>query len=70
MISNFVRLAKFFAISPEEGAETIVYLASSPEVAGVTGQYFYKCRAIQPSLAARDDRAALLLWERSAALAA
>jgi hypothetical protein len=70
MISNFVRLAKFFAISPEEGAKTIVYLASSSEVAGVTGQYFYKCRAIQASLAARDDRAALLLWERSAALAA
>ena len=70
MISNFVRLAKFFAISPEEGAKTIVYLASSSEVAGVTGQYFYKYRAIQPSLAARDDRAALLLWERSAALAA
>jgi NAD(P)-dependent dehydrogenase (short-subunit alcohol dehydrogenase family) len=70
MISNFVRLAKFFAISPEEGAKTIVYLASSPEVAGLTGQYFYKCRATQPSLAARDDRAALLLWERSATLAA
>jgi NAD(P)-dependent dehydrogenase (short-subunit alcohol dehydrogenase family) len=69
MISNFVRLAKFFAISPEEGAKTIVYLALSPEVAGLTGQYFYKCRATQPSLTARDDRAALLLWERSAALA-
>jgi NAD(P)-dependent dehydrogenase (short-subunit alcohol dehydrogenase family) len=70
IISNFIRLAKVFAISPEEGAKTIVYLASSPEVAGVTGQYFYKCRATQPSRAARDDRAALLLWERSAALAA
>ena len=69
MISNLVRLAKFFAISPEEGAKTIVYLASSPEIAGITGQYFYKCRATQPSLAARDDRTALLLWERSAALA-
>ena len=69
MISPFVRLAKFFAISPDEGAKTIVYLASSPEVAGITGQYFYKCRATRPSLAARDDKAALLLWERSAALA-
>jgi NAD(P)-dependent dehydrogenase (short-subunit alcohol dehydrogenase family) len=70
IISNFIRLAKVFAISPEEGAKTIVYLASSPVVAGLTGQYFYKCRATQPSLAARDDRAALLLWERSATLAA
>ena len=69
VISPLVRLAKFFAISPEEGAKTIVYLASSPEVAGITGQYFYKCRATQPSRAARDDKAALLLWERSAALA-
>jgi NAD(P)-dependent dehydrogenase (short-subunit alcohol dehydrogenase family) len=69
MISPFVRLAKLFAISPEEGAKTIVYLASSPEVADITGQYFYKCRATRPSLAARDDKAALLLWERSAALA-
>src|SRR5215469_13211259 len=37
-------LAKNFALSPEQGAETLVYLASSPEVAGVSGQYFYKCR--------------------------
>jgi len=69
MISGLVRLAKFFAISPEEGAKTIVYLASSPAVADTTGQYFYKCRITQPSPAARDDKAALLLWQRSAALA-
>ena len=69
LISRMAWLAKFFAISPAEGAQTIIYLASSPEVAGITGQYFYKCRATQPSLAARDDKAALLLWERSAALA-
>lgn len=69
IISGFVRLAKLFAISPEEGARTIVYLASSPEVAGATGQYFYKCRVTQPSTAARDDNAASLLWDRSAALA-
>jgi retinol dehydrogenase 12 len=35
-------IAKFFAISPAAGAETIVYLASSPGVATTTGQYFYK----------------------------
>jgi len=50
---------KFFAISPAEGAETMVYLASSPDVAEVRGQYFYK----------QDARADLLLWQRTAALA-
>jgi retinol dehydrogenase 12 len=39
-ISRLFWLAKFFAISPAEGAETIVYLASSPDVATTTGQYF------------------------------
>ena len=69
LISRFAWLAKLFAISPAEGAQTIVYLASSPEVADVTGQYFYKCRPTTPSAPALDDRAALALWERSAALA-
>jgi NAD(P)-dependent dehydrogenase (short-subunit alcohol dehydrogenase family) len=69
LISHFVWFAKFFAISPEEGAQTIVYLASSPDVAGMTGKYFEECRVTTPSLPARDDRAASLLWERSAALA-
>jgi NAD(P)-dependent dehydrogenase (short-subunit alcohol dehydrogenase family) len=70
LISRFAWFAKLFAISPAEGAQTIVYLASSPEVVNVTGQYFYKCRPITPSAPALDDRAALALWERSAALAA
>jgi NAD(P)-dependent dehydrogenase (short-subunit alcohol dehydrogenase family) len=68
-LSHVVWLAKFFAISPAKGAETIVYLASSPEVGATTGQYYYKCLPSTPSLAARDDRSALLLWQRSAALA-
>ena len=69
LISRFAWLAKFFAISPAEGAQTIIYLASSPEVDNVSGKYFYKCRPTTPSAAALDDRAALALWERSAALA-
>jgi len=69
LISRFIGLAKLFAISPEKGAETLVYLASSPDVAETTGAYFYKCRPITPSQAALDDRAAMLLWERSEALA-
>ncbi len=69
VISRFIGLAKLFAIPPEKGAETIVYLASSAAVTETTGVYFYKCRPVTPSREARDDRAALLLWERSAALA-
>jgi NAD(P)-dependent dehydrogenase (short-subunit alcohol dehydrogenase family) len=69
LFSYSVRLAKLFAISPEDGAKTIVHLASSPDVAETTGRYFYNCRVTDPSPAARDDQAALRLWERSAALA-
>jgi NAD(P)-dependent dehydrogenase (short-subunit alcohol dehydrogenase family) len=69
LISGLVSLAKFFAISPAKGAETIVYLASSPDVAETTEQYFYKSMPTTPSSWAQDDRSALLLWQRSAALA-
>jgi NAD(P)-dependent dehydrogenase (short-subunit alcohol dehydrogenase family) len=69
LLSRAVRLAKIFAISPEKGAETIVYLASSPDVAGVSGEYFYKCRPAMPTAEARDDTAAARLWMESAKLA-
>jgi hypothetical protein len=64
-----VWLAKFLVISPAESAKAIVHLAASPEVAGISGKYFCKCRATTPAAAAQDDRAASLLWERSAQLA-
>lgn len=60
---------RLVALSPEQGAETIVYLAASPEVEGISGGYFDKCRPKQPSRAARDDEAARRLWEESARLA-
>ena len=69
LMSRVVWLAKFFAISPAKGAQTIVYLASSPDVANTTGQYFYESLPASPSAAAQDDQAASLLWKRSAALA-
>jgi NAD(P)-dependent dehydrogenase (short-subunit alcohol dehydrogenase family) len=58
-----------FFISPDKGADTIVYLASSPEVADTTGAYFVKRKIAEPSAAARDDAAARRLWEASEALA-
>jgi NAD(P)-dependent dehydrogenase (short-subunit alcohol dehydrogenase family) len=62
-------VAKRFALSPEKGAETIVYLASSPEVSTVSGGYFYQSRPATPSEAARDDATAKRLWEESARIA-
>jgi len=59
-------VARPFAISSAAGARTSVYLASSPDVAGITGQYFYKCKVAAPSKAALDDMAAARLWEVSA----
>ena len=61
--------AKNFAISPERGAETIIHLASSPEVEGVSGKYFYKCREATPAAAAQDDATAKRLWDISAEIA-
>jgi NAD(P)-dependent dehydrogenase (short-subunit alcohol dehydrogenase family) len=69
LLAYAVRVAKTFAISPEKGAETLVYLASSPEVATVSGRYFYKCRPATPSAEANDDAAAERLWSESARLA-
>ncbi|HEY6273863.1 MAG TPA: SDR family oxidoreductase [Terriglobales bacterium] len=62
MLSFAVRVAKNFAISPEKGAQTIVYLASSDDVANTTGKYFYKCREATPTREAQDNDAARRLW--------
>jgi NAD(P)-dependent dehydrogenase (short-subunit alcohol dehydrogenase family) len=58
-------LARPFLLSPERGADTIVYLASSPDVAGETGGYYVKRQRREPSAAARDDAAARKLWDIS-----
>jgi retinol dehydrogenase 12 len=44
-----------FILTPEQGADTVIYLATAQEVAGVNGKYFYKRREVQPSQAAQDD---------------
>jgi NAD(P)-dependent dehydrogenase (short-subunit alcohol dehydrogenase family) len=56
---------QLFAISPERGAETPVYLASSPAVEGKTGGYYHQCAPSTPSPEAQDDAAAHRLWEES-----
>lgn len=69
MLSLVVRAAKTFAISPEKGAETIVYLASSNEVADSSGLYFYKCKPATPTKEAQDDESARRLWQESEKIA-
>ena len=50
---------------PGKGAETIVYLASSPAVEGVSGKYFFRKREIESSRISKDEAAAKRLWESS-----
>ena len=60
-----VTLARPFMSSPQRGARTIVYLATSPQVAGETGGYYVRSRLREPSPAARDDTTARRLWQLS-----
>jgi retinol dehydrogenase 12 len=64
-----LRLALPFQPEPATGAQTSVYLASSPEMAETTGAYFVKCRPAKPSALARDPAAAARLWTLSEGLA-
>jgi NAD(P)-dependent dehydrogenase (short-subunit alcohol dehydrogenase family) len=65
LTSLMVKGAKKFALTPEEGAKTLIYLASSPEVDGVTGKYFEKCKEAMPTAEAQNDADARRLWEIS-----
>jgi len=57
-----------FARTPEKGAETVIYLASSPQVEGASGGYFHDCKPIAPTAAGQDDAVAERLWQVSAQL--
>lgn len=59
------RMAGLFAMSPERGAETLIYLASSQEVEGVSGKYFVKCQPVESSPASHDPGAMRKLWQLS-----
>jgi NAD(P)-dependent dehydrogenase (short-subunit alcohol dehydrogenase family) len=54
-----------FLKTPEEGAETVIYLASSPEVANVTGRYFINKKSVQSSQLSYDEKLAAQLWKTS-----
>jgi NAD(P)-dependent dehydrogenase (short-subunit alcohol dehydrogenase family) len=61
-------LKRSAALTPEQGARTLVYLAQSPDVAGRSGGYYVDCREAEPAAAARSDADALRLWQISAQL--
>jgi len=59
------RITRSFLLSPEEGAQTSIYLASSDEVKGVTGKYFYKNRVKDGSPQCKDIQVQKSLWQIS-----
>lgn len=69
LIGFGIGIAKRFALTLEQGAETLVYLASSPDVASVTGEYFHKCRPATPNQEAQDDAKAQRLWLETSKIA-
>ncbi len=65
LLGQLFALISRFARTPEKGAETVIYLAASPEVQGASGGYYFDCRLKTPSAAAQDDAAAERLWQLS-----
>lgn len=61
----FFKMFSPFFLSPRKGAETSLYLATSPAVQGVTGKYFDKCKEKVPAPDALDERIAKRLYELS-----
>ncbi len=61
-------LSKRQLLSPARGAEIVVYLASSPEVRGATGKYFFEKKERRSSAASYDIENQRKLWELSQAL--
>ncbi|BBH23636.1 short-chain dehydrogenase [Paenibacillus baekrokdamisoli] len=59
------KLLRPFFLSPEQGSATAVYLASSPEAAGVSGQYYYKCKPSGISKRAASEGEAERFWKWS-----
>lgn len=58
-------IGRLFLLSPEQGARTSLFLASAPEAAERSGEYYIRCKPARPSDAALDDVAAERLWEAS-----
>ncbi len=59
------RIIKPFFLTAEKGAQTVVYLAASPEIQGITGKYFYRKQPVPSSKLSYDKAAAKRLWDLS-----
>jgi NAD(P)-dependent dehydrogenase (short-subunit alcohol dehydrogenase family) len=68
-MSAVLRLVQRFALTPAQGADTLIWLASAREVEGRTGGYWVKRKLVQPSAAARDPDNVARLWAESARIA-
>lgn len=55
----------FFSLTPEQGADNTIYLASSPSVAGITGKYFVKREPAPSFPLSYDEKIAQQLWDLS-----
>ena len=68
LATALTKLLRPFFRTPEQGAATAIYLASSPAVEGVSGRYFVDCKEARSSRASYDTDLALRLWHASARL--
>lgn len=62
---TILKLLKPFFQTPEQGAATAIYVATSDECAGVSGEYFYKCKIHKASNRANDEALSKQLWQLS-----
>lgn len=69
LMKTVFKLASPLLLSPEKGADTLVWLATASEVAGKSGGYYVRRRLTMPSAAARDSAAAHRLWAESERIA-
>lgn len=65
LFTVLVKMFRPFLISPEKGAATQIYLATSPQVQGITGEYFNKKKPVKSSGESRNPEVAKKLWELS-----
>jgi len=69
LIKIFGIIISLFGLTPEQGAETNIYLASSPEVKGISGKYWAKKKQSKSSNESHDETLWKRLWDESVKLA-
>lgn len=62
---SILKLLSYFFLTPEQGADTAIYLATAPELSEVTGQYYYQRKIKQLSSRAENKQEAERLWQWS-----